>query len=138
MRRTVRIAVLAAVLVAVVSAGAGAAGVAGTAAAAQVGPAVLADFNGDGIDDLVVGVPGEDLVGAAVAGVVDILTDLAVGVPGENVGTAVDAGAVSVLDSADDGSGLPAGAVQDRYFQGTGGVPGASERGDLFAASVAA
>ena len=50
----------------------------------------------------------------------------------------VDAGAVSVLDSADDGSGLPAGAVQDRYFQGNGGVPGASESGDLFAASVAA
>ena len=64
--------------------------------------------------------------------------DLAVGAPGENVGTAVDAGAVSVLDSADDGSGLPAGAVQDRYFQGNGGVPGASESGDLFGYALAA
>jgi FG-GAP repeat len=317
MRRTVRIAVLAALLVAVVPAGAGAAGVAGTAAAVQAGPAVLADFNGDGIDDLVVGVPGEDLGGAADAGVVDVIygsesgladgtreqltqavpepgdgfgaavatgdfngdiftdlavgvpgenvgaiadagavevfygagggglpsvgdqllrqgaagmagtaeagdrfgaalasglvndgdeaelavgapgedvgatagagavslveggpggllgsdnvliterqpetgdgfgaaveigdlsgggdpsepDDLAVGAPGENVGTAVDAGAVSVLDSADDGSGLPAGAVQDRYFQGNGGVPGASESGDLFGYALAA
>ena len=29
------------------------------AAALQAGPEALADFNGDGIDDLVVGVPGE-------------------------------------------------------------------------------
>ena len=56
--------------------------------------------------------------------------DLAVGAPGENVGATVDAGAVSVLAAADNGSGLPAGAVQERFYQGNNGVPGASEAGD--------
>jgi hypothetical protein len=63
--------------------------------------------------------------------------DLAVGAPGENVGATVDAGAVSLIESADDGSGLPAGAVQQRFFQGNGGVPGASETGDRFGAALA-
>ena len=64
--------------------------------------------------------------------------DLAVGIPRENVGTATDAGAVNVLDSADDGSGLLPSAVQDQYFQGNNGVPGASESGDLFGSALAA
>jgi hypothetical protein len=64
--------------------------------------------------------------------------DLAVGAPGENVGAAVDAGAVSVLLSDDGGGGLPAGADQERYFQGSNGVPGASEAGDRFGAALAA
>jgi hypothetical protein len=63
--------------------------------------------------------------------------DLAVGAPGENVGSVVDAGAVSILDAAEDGSGIAAGAVQERFFQGDGGVPGASETGDFFGAALA-
>jgi hypothetical protein len=63
--------------------------------------------------------------------------DLAVGAPGENVGTVVDAGAVSIIDAAEDGSGIPAGAAQERFFQGNGEVPGASETGDLFGAALA-
>jgi hypothetical protein len=63
--------------------------------------------------------------------------DLAVGAPGENVGAVVDAGAVSIIDAAEDGSGIPAGAAQERFFQGNGGVPGASEGGDLFGAALA-
>jgi len=64
--------------------------------------------------------------------------DLAVGAPGENVGATVDAGAVSVLESAADGSGLSAGAVQERFYQGNNGVPGASESGDRFGAALVA
>src|ERR671912_100441 len=64
--------------------------------------------------------------------------DLAVGIPRENVGTATDAGAVNVLDSADDGSGLLPSAVQDQYFQGNNGVPGASEAGDQFGSALGA
>jgi hypothetical protein len=63
--------------------------------------------------------------------------DLAVGAPGENVGATVDAGAVSLIEAAEDGSGLPAGAVQERFFQGNSGVPGASEAGDRFGAALA-
>ena len=63
MARTIRVAVLAALLVAAVPAGARAAtgttDGTGLAAALQARPAAPADFNGDGIDDLVVGVPAE-------------------------------------------------------------------------------
>ena len=88
--------------------------------------------------------PG-DAFGAAVAvgdltpgGLPTDPQDLAVGAPGENVGSAADAGAVTVIDSANDGSGLPAGSAQDLYFQGSGGVPGSSETGDAFGAALAA
>ena len=75
--------------------------------------AALADFNGDGIDDLVVGVPGEKLGGAADAGVVEILY----GVGGV--------------------TGLP--AVPDQLLrQGTGGMAGTAEVGDRFAAARSA
>jgi hypothetical protein len=61
--------------------------------------------------------------------------DLAIGAPSENVGSTVDAGAVTLIDAADDGSGL--GGVQERFFQGDSGVPGASETGDRFGAALA-
>jgi hypothetical protein len=73
MRRTIRLMVMAAVLLAAAPAGALAAGGRAGLAALQAAPAALADFNGDGIDDLVVGVPGEDIGGTANAGVVDII-----------------------------------------------------------------
>ena len=75
-----------------------------------------------------------DLAGVGATGT----DDLAVGAPGENVGATVDAGAVSLLAAADNGSGLPAGAVQERFYQGNNGVPGASEAGDVFGAALVA
>jgi FG-GAP repeat len=69
MGRTVRVAVLAVVLVAALPL----AGLPAAGAVVQAGTSALADFNGDGIDDLVVGVPLEDLGGAANAGVVDVI-----------------------------------------------------------------
>jgi hypothetical protein len=63
--------------------------------------------------------------------------DLAVGAPGENVGSVVDAGAISILDAAEDGSGISAGTAQERFYQGNGGVPGASETSDFFGAALA-
>jgi FG-GAP repeat len=172
MGRTVRVAVLAVVLVAALPlAGLPAAG---AVAVAQAGTSALADFNGDGIDDLVVGVPLEDLGGAANAGVVDVVygsesgladggrqqltqalpeagdafgsavatgdfngdifTDLAVGVPGENVGAIADAGAVEVFYGG--GGGLP--SVGDQLLrQGAGGLAGTAEGGDRFGAALA-
>jgi hypothetical protein len=102
---TVRVAVLAAMLLAAAPSAVPAAG-AGVAAA----PATVADFNGDGIDDLVVGVPGED------------------------VGSAADAGAVVVLV----GPTLHALLTQGGPATAGGLLPGATESGDLFAAALAA
>ena len=73
MGRTIRVTVLATVLLAALPAGAMAAGGTAAAAAIQAGPAVVADFNGDGIDDLAVGVPGEDIGGTTNAGAVNII-----------------------------------------------------------------
>jgi hypothetical protein len=70
------------------------------------GRAALADFNGDGIDDLVVGVPGEDIGGTTNAGVVDVIYGSESGLadgprqqltqalpePGDGFGTAVVTG----------------------------------------------
>jgi hypothetical protein len=69
------------------------------------------DFNGDGI------------------------FDLAVGVPGENVGAAIDAGAVTILFGS--GSGLTMAGSQT-LFQGGGGVVGTAETADEFGFSLAA
>jgi hypothetical protein len=67
---------VAAVPLAVPGTAAGAAG-----AAAPAAPAALADFNGDGIDDLAVGVPTEDLGGVVAAGVVDVIYGSESGLP---------------------------------------------------------
>jgi FG-GAP repeat len=161
----------------------GASGMAGTAEAGdRFGAALATGLVDDGDEaDLAVGAPGEDVGATVDAGAVSLVDgaaggllgspnllitentpetgdgfgtaleigdlsggggmagpdDLAVGAPRENVGATVDAGAVSLIESADDGSGLPAGAVQERFFQGSGGVPGASETGDLFGAALA-
>ena len=53
--------------------------------------AALADFNGDGIDDLVVGVPGEDIGGTANAGVVDVIYGSESGLPGDQFAAALSA-----------------------------------------------
>ena len=73
MGRTIRVTVLATVLLVALPAGATAAGGTGAAAAVQARPAVVADFNGDGIDDLVVGVPGEDIGATTNAGAVNVI-----------------------------------------------------------------
>jgi hypothetical protein len=81
--------------------------------AVQAGPAVLADFNGDGIDDLVVGVPGEDIGGTTNAGVVDVIY-----------------GSGGIV-------GLP--DVGDQLLrQGASGMAGTAEAGDRFAAALSA
>jgi hypothetical protein len=59
---------------------------------------------------------------------------LAVGSPGEDVGAATDAGMVDVLPYTGDASSWGAGSVG--YGQGTKPVPGASETGDNFGASL--
>jgi hypothetical protein len=112
MGRTIRVTVLATVLLAALPAGAMAAGGTAAAAAIQAGPAVVADFNGDGIDDL------------------------AVGVPGENVGGITDAGAVEVFYGSGGIIGLP--AVGDQLLrQGAAGMAGVAEAGDRFGAALA-
>ena len=147
MRRTIRVMVMAAV-----PAGGGA----GMAADLQAGPAALADFNGDGIDDLVVGVPGEDIGGTVNAGVVDIIygseSGLAEGTreqltqalpeAGDRFGAALTPGnfdgdrAVDARSGEDDGLGPdPDGPL---YYQGSAGVPGTAETGDRFAAALSA
>ncbi len=68
------------------------------------------DFDGDGFDDLAIGVPGED------------------------VGAIVDAGAVNVLYGS--GSGLTAAGDQ-LWHQDTSGVLGTAEEFDLFGRSLA-
>jgi hypothetical protein len=70
------------------------------------------DFNGDGRDDLAVGVPGED------------------------VGSIVDAGAVNVISGT--ATGLGGGGRNQLFTQDTPGVANATEAGDRFGASLAA
>ncbi len=67
----------------------------------------VGDFNGDGYDDLVVGVPGE------------------------NIGSKVDAGIIQILEGGS--SGLTPSRV---ITQSTSGVPGVVEAGDLFGAAL--
>jgi hypothetical protein len=125
---------------------------------------------GDGIADLVVGVPGEDLGAVGEAGAVNVLAgsasglvngslatqsnpepsdafgtavatgdfdqvagdDVAVGAPDETVGGRRSAGSVSVFN------GPPSGLASERLlFQGTAGIPGTPELGDLFGAALA-
>jgi len=77
-----------------------------------------------------------DLFGAALAaGDVDGdgRDDLAVGVPGEAIGDAAKAGAAVVLYGS--GAGLTGTGAQ-AFNQATPGVPGVAEAGDLFGASV--
>ena len=68
------------------------------------------DFDGDGFDDLAIGVPGED------------------------IGAVVDAGAVNVFYGS--GSGLTAAGDQ-LWHQDTPGVLGGAEAGDVFGDSLA-
>ena len=62
----------------------------------------------------------------------DGFADLAVGAPGEGVGSRQGAGAVNVLYGT--ANGLEAST--DLFFQGAGGVAGATEPGDGFGAAV--
>jgi hypothetical protein len=58
--------------------------------------------------------------------------DVAAGAPGETVNGRQSAGAVSVVN------GSPSGLANERLlFQGTAGIPGNAETGDLFGAAVA-
>jgi hypothetical protein len=62
--------------------------------------------------------------------------DLAIGAPNEDIGSTADAGVVSVLSAF--GSGLLDPLAAKTFSQGTAGIPGASEAGDRFGASLAA
>jgi hypothetical protein len=78
----------------------------------QFGSALAAgDFNADGVDDLAVGAPGED------------------------VGTAADAGAVGVLYGS---AGGLTGTGSQQFRQGAGGVGGTAEPDDRFGWALAA
>ena len=68
-----------------------------------------ADYNCDGYDDIVIGVPRED------------------------IGSAVDAGAFHLIY----GSATGLSTVNNKFYQGSGGVNDSPEAGDLFGASVA-
>ena len=80
------------------------------AAAAQAAGSLQADFNADGF------------------------VDRAVGVVAEDIGATVDAGAVNVLYGS--ATGL-AGAGNQQFWQGAGGVAGVAEAGDLFSSDLA-
>jgi hypothetical protein len=80
-------------------------------AAAQATGSLQADFNNDGF------------------------ADLAVGVPNEEVGGLFGAGAVNVLYGT---AGRLSGAGSQAFWQGTGGVAGTAEAGDLFGRERAA
>jgi hypothetical protein len=69
------------------------------------------DFNGDGFDDL------------------------AIGVPGESIGTTKKAGAVNILFGSRDGLTSDNNKL---WYQNSSGIAGRSERDDLFGASLAA
>ena len=74
------------------------------------GAAHQADFNGDGVADLAIGVPGED------------------------VGTIIDAGAVNVIY----GSSAGLAAAGDEFWsQNSSGIQDSSEAGDLFGSALA-
>jgi hypothetical protein len=138
------------------------------------------NFNGDGFDDLAIGVSGEDIGAKVNAGGVSLLPgsaelltavgnqfwsqdspgvvggsesgdgfgghvasgnfngdgfdDLAIGVSGEDIGAKVNAGGVSLLP----GSAELLTAVGNQFWsQDSPGIPGGSEKGDNFGASVA-
>jgi hypothetical protein len=79
-------------------------------AADAAGGGGAGDFNGDGVADLAVGVPGEDVDGIPDAGAVNVLYGSATGIT----------------------------AAGDQLFtQATPGVPGAAEAGDRFGSAVA-
>ena len=101
----------------------------------------MADFNGDGIDDLAVGVRGGraevgDQFGAALSVWSDGFPDLAVAAPGETVAGKANAGATDARDGG--ASGLPADPDEPLDYQSNAGVPGTAETGDQFAAALSA
>jgi FG-GAP repeat len=82
----------------------------GASGAAPTGPRVQADFNGDGADDI------------------------AVGVPGESVGSIISAGAVNVLLGS--GGGL-SGAGSQLFHQDVAGIGSTAEQFDSFGEALA-
>jgi FG-GAP repeat len=82
----------------------------GASGAAPTGPRVQADFNGDGADDI------------------------AVGVPGESVGSIISAGAVNVLLGS---AGGLSGAGSQLFHQDTAGIGSSAEEFDSFGAALA-
>src|SRR6266508_933700 len=145
MGRVARVGALVVVIVAALQAGAWPAG------AMVVGPPGLrADFDGDGFDDLAVGVPLEDLAGVVDAGVVNVLYGSAVGLtctgsqqlsqalpePGDQLGWAAAAGDFNGDGFADLAVGAPgedvgstvdAGAVEV-YFGSPAGLPAVGDQ----------
>ncbi len=145
MGRVARVGALVVVIVAALQAGAWPAG------AMVVGPPGLrADFDGDGFDDLAVGVPLEDLAGVVDAGVVNVLYGSADGLtgngsqqlaqalpePGDQLGWAAAAGDFNGDGFADLAVGAPgedvgstvdAGAVEV-YFGSPAGLPAVGDQ----------
>jgi hypothetical protein len=155
MGRAVRVVVLAVVVLAALPAGGWAAAAApargtATGVTGAVAAAALADFNGDGIDDLVVGVPGENLGATADAGVVDVLygsesglsdgtsQQLTQALPeaGDGFGSAVATGDFNGDIFTDLAVGVPGenlGATADAgvvevFYGGGGGLPGVGDQ----------
>ena len=71
------------------------------------------DFDGDGFDDLAIGVPGED------------------------IGAILDAGAVNVIYGSAGGLAAAAGPGDQLLYQGLAGINGGAEAGDFFGISLA-
>jgi hypothetical protein len=75
---------------------------------------VQGDFNGDGFDDLVTGIPNQ------------------------NVGAVIDAGAISVIYGSElGGLGAGNGPGNQQFDQDSPGIEGGAEDGDLFGSAVA-
>jgi hypothetical protein len=98
------------------SAGPGSSSLVSSVTVSSVTNEVKGDFNGDGFDDLAIGVPGEDVITEA--------------------GTITDAGAVNVIYGSS--SGLSATTLRPDQFlvQGDAGVDDAAEDSDLFGFSL--
>ncbi|MCI3274959.1 VCBS repeat-containing protein [Streptomyces cylindrosporus] len=64
----------------------------------------------------------------------DKYLDLVVGVAGENIGGAADTGAVTILYGGS--GGLSTASGTQTFAQSTAGVPGSDEKGDMFGADV--
>ncbi|WP_409236617.1 FG-GAP-like repeat-containing protein [Streptomyces sp. PA5.6] len=82
-----------------------------------------------------VGEDGDEFGSSISAGDVngDGLADIAVGVPGEDIETTADAGSVVILKGARTGL---SGTGAQAFDQSKPGIPGASEKGDKFGATV--